>query len=97
MKESFHQRPIAAVGAIPGGKVILGNGWNRMDVSKKRSQYHGIKNGDVLLTHIGCCAWEKPQFDAVREMEDDPDFYKYALGVTYKIPSKKRKVRDLMI
>lgn len=59
-----------------------------MDVSKKRSQ-HQIKNGDVILTYIGMLCMGKPQFDAVREMEDDPDFYKYALGVAYKIPSEE--------
>ena len=59
-----------------------------MDVSQKRSQ-HQIKNGDVLLTYIGMLCMGKPQFDAVREMEDDPDFYKYALGVAYKIPSEE--------
>lgn len=61
---------------------------NHMDVSKKRSQ-HQIKNGDVILTYIGMLCMGKPQFDAVREMEDDPDFYKYALGVAYKIPSEE--------
>lgn len=59
-----------------------------MDVSKKRSQ-HRIKNGDVILTYTGMLCMGKPQFDAVREMEDDPDFYKYALGVAYKIPSEE--------
>lgn len=61
---------------------------NHMDVSKKRSQ-HQIKNGDVILTYIGMLCMGKPQFDAVREIEDDPDFYKYALGVAYKIPSEE--------
>ena len=60
-----------------------------MDVSKKRSQ-HQIKNGDVILTYIGMLCMEKPQFDAVREMEDDPDFYKYALGVTSPTAGKRK-------
>lgn len=29
----------------------------------------------------------KPQYEAVREMMDDPDYYKYALGISYAIPS----------
>lgn len=29
----------------------------------------------------------KPQYEAVREMMDDPDYYKYALGIAYAIPS----------
>ena len=30
---------------------------------------------------------EKPQYAAVRKMMDDPDYYKYALGILYAIPS----------
>lgn len=40
-----------------------------------------IKNGDVLLTYIGMLCQGKPQYEAVREMMDDPDYYKYALGI----------------
>ena len=29
----------------------------------------------------------KPSFDAVHEMDDDPDFYKDSLGICYAIPS----------
>ena len=59
-----------------------------MDVTKNRSQ-HQIKNGDILLTYIGMLCMGKPQFEAVREMSDDPDFFKFALGVAYKIPSEE--------
>ena len=31
----------------------------------------------------------KPQYEAVHEMDDDPSFYKRALGVAYKIPSEE--------
>lgn len=48
---------------------------------------HQIKNGDVLLTYIGMQCMGKPSFDAVHEMDDDPDFYKAALGIYYGIPS----------
>lgn len=78
---------LAVVGAILGKSNFVKR-LNRMDVSQKRSQRQ-IKNGDVLLTYIGMLCMGKPQFDAVREMEDDPDFYKYALGVAYKIPSEE--------
>lgn len=29
----------------------------------------------------------KPQYESVRETMDDPDYYKYALGIAYAIPS----------
>lgn len=29
----------------------------------------------------------KPQYEVVREMMDDPEYYKYALGISYAIPS----------
>lgn len=29
----------------------------------------------------------KPQYEAVREMMDDPDYYQYALGIAYAMPS----------
>jgi hypothetical protein len=48
---------------------------------------HQIKNGDVMLTYIGMQCMGKPSFDAVHEMDDDPDFYKTALGICYAIPS----------
>lgn len=57
-----------------------------MDVTKNHSQ-HQIKNGDVMLTYIGMQCMGRPQFDAVHEMDDDPDFYKDALGICYAIPS----------
>ena len=78
---------LAVVGAILGKSDFVKK-LNRMDVTKNRSQ-HQIKNGDILLTYIGMLCMGKPQFDAVREMEDDPEFYKYALGVAYKIPSEE--------
>ena len=78
---------LAVVGAILGKSDFVKK-LNRMDVTKNRSQ-HQIKNGDILLTYIGMLCMGKPQFDAVREMEDNPEFYKYALGVAYKIPSEE--------
>lgn len=31
----------------------------------------------------------KPDFEAVHEMDDDPDLYKLALGITRSIPSEE--------
>ena len=59
---------------------------NRMSVSNKRSQPQ-IKNGDILLTYIGLLCQGKTAFESVREMNDDPEFYKIALGITRAIPS----------
>lgn len=59
---------------------------NRAPISNEYLQKQ-IKNGDILLTYIGMLCQGKPQYEAVREMMDDPDYYKYALGIAYAIPS----------
>lgn len=59
---------------------------NRMTVDKKRSQPQ-IKNGDILLSYIGLLCEGKPKFEAIREFQEDPDYYKQALGISYAIPS----------
>ena len=59
---------------------------NRIPVDKKRSEPQ-IKDGDVLLTCIGLLCQGKPDYEAVKEMQDDPDFYESALGITRSIPS----------
>ena len=59
---------------------------NRIPVDKKRSEPQ-IKDGDILLTFIGLLCQGKPEYDAVKEMQDDPDFYESALGITRSIPS----------
>lgn len=46
-----------------------------------------VKKSTVLLTYIGMLCQGKPQYEAVRGMMDDPDYYKYALGISYTIPS----------
>ena len=46
-----------------------------------------LKKSTVLLTYIGMLCQGKPKYEAVREMMDDPDYYKYALGISYAIPS----------
>lgn len=78
---------LAVVGAILGKSDFVKR-CNRMDVTPNRSR-HQIKNGDILLTYIGLLCMGKPACQAVHEMEDDPDFYKYALGITRSIPSEE--------
>lgn len=68
------------------GKSDLVKKCNRMSVSNKRSEYQ-IKNGDILLSYIGLLCQGKTAYEDVREMKDDPEFYKYALGITRDIPS----------
>lgn len=79
------------------GKSVLAKRANRMKVDNKRSQPQ-IKNGDILLTYIGLLCQGKPSFEAVREMQADPDYYKAALGIAYAIPSAEtlRQKMDLI-
>lgn len=76
---------LAVVGAILGKSDFVKH-CNRMDVTPNRSQ-HQIKNGDILLTYIGLLTMGRTSYDDVHELDDDPDFYKYALGITRSIPS----------
>lgn len=76
---------LAVVGAILGKSDFVKR-CNRMKVDCNHPQ-HQIKNGDIMLTYIGMQCMGKPSFDAVHEMDDDPDFYKDALGISYAIPS----------
>lgn len=78
---------LSVVGAILGKSDFVKRA-NRMDVTRKRSP-HQIKNGDILLTYIGLLCMGKPQYEAVRELEDDPEFYKKALGIAYRLPSQE--------
>lgn len=78
---------LAVVGAILG-KCDFVKRCNRMDVTPNRSQ-HQIKNGDVLLTYIGLLTMGKPAYESVHEFDDDPDFYKSALGIVRSIPSEE--------
>lgn len=79
----------------PSGLVFVGQILGKSDFVKKINRSpiskdfleKQIKNGDVLLSYIGMLCQGKPQYEAVREMMDDPDYYKYALGIAYAIPS----------
>ncbi len=79
----------------PSGLVFVGQILGKSDFVKKinrapiSTEYlqKQIKNGDILLSYIGMLCQGKPQYEAVREMMDDPDYYKYTLGIAYGIPS----------
>ncbi len=62
------------------GKSKLVKQCNRATVSPKRSQPQ-IKNGDILLTYTGLLCQGKTDFEAVKEMEEDPECYKLSLGI----------------
>ena len=79
----------------PGGLVLVGqllgkskfiNKVNSAPISDQYLQKL-ITNGDVLLAYIGMLCQGKPQYEAVREMMDDPEYYEYALGIETGIPS----------
>ena len=88
--EFSDERLITPSGLVFVGQILGKSSFvkkiNRAPISKDYLQKQ-IKNGDVLLTYIGMLCQGKPQYEAVREMIDDPDYYKYALGISYAIPS----------
>ena len=61
---------------------------NRIPVDRKRSEPQ-IKDGDILLTYVGLLSQGKTEFEAVREMQDDPDYFESALGIRRSIPSSE--------
>ena len=69
------------------GKSELVNRLNRIPVDEQKRSQPQIKNGDIVLTYVGLLAQGKTQFEAVKEMEDDPEYYKDALGIVRSIPS----------
>lgn len=88
--EFSDERLITPSGLVFVGQILGKSSFvkkiNRAPISKDYLQKQ-IKNGAVLLTYIGMLCQGKPQYEAVREMMDDPDYYKYALGISYAIPS----------
>lgn len=88
--EFSDERLITPSGLVFVGQILGKSSFvkkiNRAPISKDYLQKQ-IKNEDVLLTYIGMLCQGKPQYEAVREMMDDPDYYKYALGISYAIPS----------
>lgn len=96
-----NERIIPASGLSVVGAILSKSDFvkrcNRMDVTPNRSQ-HQIKNGDILLTYIGMLYMGKPQYQAGHQMDDDQEFYKYALGITRPAsPLRKHCVREWTI
>jgi hypothetical protein len=61
----------------------------RLNESKlKENAAPHIKNSDVAFAYIGLLCQGKSDFDAIREMEPDPDFYCKALGID-DVPSSE--------
>ena len=77
---------LAIVGGMLG-KSDLVKRLNRIPVDRQKRSQPQIKNGDIALTYIGLLAQGKTQFEAVKEMSDDPEYFKSALGITRSIPS----------
>ena len=76
---------MALVGAIleqSGFRETL----NQLDVTDKRSG-NQIKDGDLMSVYIGLCCMGRPDFEAVHEMDGDPEFYELCLGVE-RLPSE---------
>ncbi|EOS27687.1 hypothetical protein C806_00134 [Lachnospiraceae bacterium 3-1] len=88
--EFSDERLITPSGLVFVGQILGKSNFvkkiNRAPISNEYLQKQ-IKYGDILLTYIGMLCQGKPQYEAVREMMDDPDYYKYALGIAYMIPS----------
>jgi hypothetical protein len=76
---------LSLVGALLG-KSDLVNCANRISSFDKISQVK-IKTGDILLSYIGLLCQGKTEFEAIKEFQEDTEFYKYALGITSDIPS----------
>ena len=77
---------LAIVGGMLG-KSELVKRLNRIPVDERKRSEPQIKNGDIALTYIGLLAQGKTQFEAVKEMSDDPEYFKDALGIVRAIPS----------
>lgn len=61
----------------------------RVDKMKlKDNQSPQIKNSDVLISYIGLLCQGKSDFDSIREMQEDPSAFQYALGIG-NIPSSE--------
>lgn len=75
---------MALIGAILSQSNFQ-NRANLADITGKRSG-NQIKDGDIFTTFIALACMGKPDFEAVHEMDDDPEFYRISLGLN-RIPS----------
>ena len=87
--EFTNERIITSGGLTLVGYILENSGFidrlNRQDVTGRRSG-HQIKNGDILGSYIGCLCMGKPDFESIRETDDDPEFFCAAMGIK-RIPS----------
>ena len=87
--EFTNERIIPSGGLTLVGYILENSGFidrlNRQDVTGRRSG-HQIKNGDILGSYIGCLCMGKPDFETIRETNDDPEFFCAAMGIK-RIPS----------
>lgn len=85
-----NERLITPTGLSFVGAMVKNSGLvkacNKLTVTNKRSQPY-IKSGDIVLTYIGLLCQGKTEFEAVKEMTADPDFFESALGLKSGIPS----------
>lgn len=95
MKPTHFQIEFTKERIIPSGRLALvgyileNSGFidrlNKQDTTGRRYG-HQIKNGDILSSYIGCLCMGKPGFEAVRETDDDPEFFCQAMGIR-RLPS----------
>lgn len=87
--EFTNERIIPSGGLTLAGHILENSGFierlNKQDITGKRSG-HQIKTGDILGSYIGCLCMGKPEFEAIRETGDDPEFFRQAMGIK-RIPS----------
>lgn len=87
--EFTNERIVPSGGLAIVGHILWNSGFidrlNKLDVTGRRSG-HQIKNGDILSSYIACLCMGKPDFESIRETNDDPEFFCDAVGVK-RIPS----------
>ena len=87
-----NERIIPTAGIATVGAILENAGFtsyfNKADVTTKRSGRQ-IRNGGIFTTGIAIQCMGKPDFDTVRELQEDPEFYKLALGIESQISSEE--------
>lgn len=95
-----NERLITASGLSVAGLLL-----SRTQLAKRLNEYRlkdnanpHIKNSDVAFAYIGLLCQGKSDFDYIREMDSDPDFYCKALGI-HEIPSSEtlRQRLDMVV
>jgi hypothetical protein len=95
-----NERLITASGLSIAGLLL-----SRTQLAKRLNEYRlknnatpHIKNSDVVFAYIGLLCQGKSDFDYIREMDSDPDFYCKALGI-HEIPSSEtlRQRLDMVV